>query len=82
MMAEHTVLSPVPGVFYRCPSPTEAPFVEVGSSVTADQTIGLVEIMKQFAEVKAGADGNLTAFAVDDQATVGPGDPIATIDAG
>ena len=22
MMAEHTVLSPLPGVFYRCPSPT------------------------------------------------------------
>jgi biotin carboxyl carrier protein len=49
--------------------------------VTADQTIGLVEIMKQFAEVKAGADGSLTAFAVDNEAAVGPGDPIATIDA-
>jgi biotin carboxyl carrier protein len=56
--------------------------VEVGSAVTADQTIGLVEIMKQFTEVKAGADGNLTAFSVENQATVGPGDPIATIDAG
>jgi len=82
MMPEHTVLSPLPGVFYRSPSPAEPPFVEVGSSVTADQTIGLVEIMKQFAEVKAGVDGNLTAFTVDNQATVGPGDPIATIDVG
>jgi biotin carboxyl carrier protein len=81
-MAEHMVLSPLPGIFYRSPSPTEPPFVEVGSAVTADQTIGLVEIMKQFTEVKAGADGNLTAFSVENQATVGPGDPIATIDAG
>jgi acetyl-CoA carboxylase biotin carboxyl carrier protein len=81
-MAEHTVRSPLPGVFYRGPAPTEPPFVEVGSPVTADQTIGLVEIMKQFAEVKAGADGNLTAFSVENEATVGPGDPIATIDAG
>src|SRR3954468_4269355 len=82
LMAENPVRSPLPGVFYRSPSPTAPPFVEVGSSVTADETIGMIEIMKQFAEVKAGADGNLTAFAVDDQATVGPGDPIATIDAG
>src|ERR671927_253817 len=58
MMAEHTVLSPLPGIFYRSPAPTEPPFVEIGAAVTADQTIGLVEIMKQFAEVKAevGAD--------------------------
>jgi len=82
LMAEHTVRSPLPGVFYRSPSPTEPPFVEVGSSVTADETIGLIEIMKQFAEVKAGADGSLTAFAVEHEATVNPGDPIATIDAG
>ncbi|MCW2705126.1 MAG: accB [Blastococcus sp.] len=81
MMAEHTVRSPLPGVFYRSPSPAEPPFVEIGAPVTADQTIGLVEIMKQFAEVKAGADGSLTAFAVDNEAAVGPGDPIATIDA-
>jgi acetyl-CoA carboxylase biotin carboxyl carrier protein len=38
--------------------------------------------MKQFAEVKAGVDGSLTGFTVENQATVGPGDPIATIDAG
>ena len=81
-MAEHMVRSPLPGIFYRSPSPTEPPFVEIGAAVTADQTIGLVEVMKQFAEVKAGADGNLTAFSVENEATVGPGDPIATIDAG
>ena len=81
-MAEHTVRSPLPGIFYRSPSPAEPPFVEIGTAVTADQTIGLVEIMKQFAEVKAGAAGNLTAFSVENEATVGPGDPIATIDAG
>lgn len=49
--------------------------------VSADQTIGLVEVMKQFAEIKAGADGTLTAFIVDNNAVLGPGDVIATIDA-
>lgn len=81
-MAEHTVRSPLPGVFYRRPAPEQPQYVEVGTMVTADQTIGLVEIMKQFAEIKAGVDGTLIAFTVDNNAVLGPGDAIATIDAG
>lgn len=79
-MAEHTVRSPLPGVFYRRPAPDQPPYVEVGASVTADQTIGLVEIMKQYTEIKAGADGRLTAFTVDNEGVLGPGDAIATIE--
>lgn len=78
-MGEHVVHSPLPGVFYRRPAPGEPPFVEVGGSVTADQTIGLVEVMKQFAEIKAGTDGRVTAFSVDNESVLGPGDAIATI---
>lgn len=81
-MSEHVVQSPLPGVFYRRPSPDEPPFVEEGDTVTAAQTIGLVEVMKQFAEVKAGADGTLVSFAVENDAVVGPGDAIATISTG
>lgn len=79
-MAEHVVQSPLPGVFYRRPAPDQPVYAEVGASVTADQTIGLVEVMKQFAEIKAGADGTLVAFAVDNNGVLGPGDPIATIE--
>ncbi len=79
-MPEHTVQSPLPGVFYRCPSPGEPVFTDVGQEVSADQTIGLVEVMKQFAPVLAGADGTVSAFLVEDSATIGPGDPVASID--
>ena len=79
-MSEHVVKSPLPGVFYRRPAPEEPTFVEEGDAVTAGQTIGLVEVMKQFAEVKAGAAGTLQSFAVENEATVGPGDDIATIE--
>jgi acetyl-CoA carboxylase biotin carboxyl carrier protein len=79
-MAEHTVRSPLPGVFYRRPAPGQPPFVEVGADVNPDQTVGLVEVMKQFAEVKAGAAGRLTGFAVEDEAVLGPGDAVATIE--
>ncbi|NMO04107.1 biotin carboxyl carrier domain-containing protein [Gordonia sp. TBRC 11910] len=79
-MAQHQIASPLPGVFYRSPAPGEPPFVQVGATVTADQTVGLVEIMKQFTDVKAGADGVLAEFAVDDNAMLSPGDVVAIIE--
>ncbi|RYF53633.1 MAG: biotin carboxyl carrier domain-containing protein [Comamonadaceae bacterium] len=81
-MSEYQVNSPLPGVFYRSPAPGQPPFAEVGSELAADQTIGMVEIMKQFTEIKAGAPGTLTAFKVDDNGPVSPGDVIATIEVG
>lgn len=81
-MAEHQVQSPLPGIFYRRPSPDQPPFVEDGDAVTAEQTIGLVEVMKQFAEVKAGAAGTVMSFTAQNEALLGPGDVIATIETG
>ncbi len=79
-MSEHQVQSPLPGVFYRRPAPDEPPFAKVGDAVTPDQILGVVEIMKQFSEVKAGVAGRVTAFTVDDEGVLGPGDVIATIE--
>lgn len=79
-MSEQKVQSPLPGLFYHRPSPDKPPFVEVGSVVTADQSVGLVEVMKQFAEVKAGFDGTVTAILVEDAGVVGPGDAVMTIE--
>lgn len=79
-MSEHHVISPLPGVFYRSPAPGQPRFVEDGATVDADQTVGLVEIMKQFTEIKAGAPGVLTSFAVEDNGTLSPGDVIAVIE--
>lgn len=79
-MPEQQVQSPLPGVFYRRPAPGQATYVEVGDTVQADQVIGLVEVMKQFAEVRAGVDGTVTAFLIEENAIVGPGDALATID--
>ena len=81
-MPEHQVQSPLPGVFYRTPSPDKPPYVEVGDAVTADTTIGLVEVMKQFAEIKAGAAGTVTAFVVEHAGLLGPGDSVAVVEVG
>ena len=80
-MSEHALTSPVPGVFYRCPAPGEPPFIEDGASVEAGQVIGLVEIMKQFTEIRSEVAGALS-FQVDDQSMVDPGATVAVVKAG
>lgn len=79
-MAEHTVITPLPGTFYRKASPDSDNFVEVGAQVTADTVIGLIEVMKQFSELTAGAAGRFSAFLVEDGDPIEPGQVIATLD--
>ncbi|UOQ59624.1 acetyl-CoA carboxylase [Leucobacter rhizosphaerae] len=74
------IIAPIPGIFYRRPAPDKDPFVEVGDTVEAGQTIGVIEIMKQFTEVRSEAAGVVASFDVEDLGMVGPGDVIATID--
>jgi acetyl-CoA carboxylase biotin carboxyl carrier protein len=71
------IISPLPGIFYRKPGPGKEPYVSEGDTITAGQIIGLVEIMKQFSEVRAEADGVLLRFEVEDFGIVNPGDIIA-----
>ena len=49
--------SPMTGMFYRGPSPSEPPYVEEGDLVYEGQTIGLIEAMKVFNEIPAPATG-------------------------
>lgn len=79
-MAEHTVITPLPGTFYRKASPDSDNFVEVSAQVTADTVIGLIEVMKQFSELTAGAAGRVSAFLVEDGDPIEPGQVIATLD--
>jgi len=79
-MAQHEVQTPIPGVFYRRPSPDQPEYAQPGDAVTADKTVGLVEVMKQFAEIKAGANGTLVSFSAENEAVIGPGDVIALIE--
>ena len=73
------ILSPRPGIFYRSPSPEKPAYVVPGDIITVGQTLGIVEIMKQFSEVRSDVAGTLVSFSVDDAGTVDPGDVIATI---
>jgi acetyl-CoA carboxylase biotin carboxyl carrier protein len=58
------VRAPLPGTFYRAPRPAAAPFVEVGSRVGADTVVGIVETMKLFNSVTAGAVGTVAEICL------------------
>lgn len=73
------VVSPLPGVFYRKPAPDKDTFVNSGDSVEVGQTLGIVEIMKQFTEIQSTAAGVVGDFLVEDGGMVNPGDVIVTI---
>jgi biotin carboxyl carrier protein len=79
-MAHHEILCPLPGTFYRRPAPDAPPFVKEGDTVNAGDTIGLVEVMKQFSEVQADAAGKVVRFLVENEGPVEPGQPLVMIE--
>ncbi len=75
-----TVQASMPGIFYRRPSPDEDEFVSVGDTVTEGQTIGLIEVMKSFAELKATAAGTVKEFLVEHEDEVSAGQDVAVVE--
>jgi acetyl-CoA carboxylase biotin carboxyl carrier protein len=72
--------APMLGTFYRRPEPGAAPFVEVGQPVRAEDTIGLIEVMKLFNQVQAGVDGKIVEVLVEDAALVEYGQVLLVIE--
>jgi biotin carboxyl carrier protein len=73
------VVSPLPGIFYRKPGPGKDPFVEIGQHVEVGQTLGIIEIMKQFTEIQAEVAGVVESFPLEEGAMVNPGDVVAVV---
>ena len=79
-MANKQILSPLPGTFYRRPSPDQPPYKEAGDSVAEGEVVGLVEVMKSFNEVKSQVSGTITAFLVENEDAVMAGQALADVD--
>ena len=62
---EHTIKSPLPGTFYRRPSPDADPYVSEGDEVKEGDVVGLVEIMKSFHEIHSDAAGRVVRFLIE-----------------
>ncbi|MBN2456224.1 MAG: acetyl-CoA carboxylase biotin carboxyl carrier protein [Sedimentisphaerales bacterium] len=51
------IQSPIVGTFYEGPSPDSEPYVEVGSEVSPQMVVCIIEAMKVMNEIKAQAAG-------------------------
>ena len=78
-MADHMIKSPYPGTFYRRPNPDAEPYVAEGDQVSSGDIVGLVEIMKNFHEIKAETDGLVERFLVENEAAVEAGQDLVAL---
>ncbi len=60
------VLAPLVGTYYGAPKPGAKPFVEVGDTVDAGQTVCIVEAMKMMNEIAAPEAGKVVEIAASD----------------
>ena len=60
------ILSPMPGTFYKSPSPDDASFVNEGDSVNKGDTLCIIEAMKIMNEIEAEENGIIQKILVED----------------
>jgi acetyl-CoA carboxylase biotin carboxyl carrier protein len=72
----HVVTSPIVGTFYRSSSPTVDPFIKIGDSVNAGQTLCIVEAMKLMNEIQSDVSGNIVKIFVENAQPIEYGQPL------
>ncbi|MBC2001481.1 MULTISPECIES: acetyl-CoA carboxylase biotin carboxyl carrier protein [Listeria] len=70
------ITSPMVGTFYASASPEDANFVSVGSKVSAQSVVCIVEAMKLFNEITADIDGEIAEVLVSSGELVEFGQPL------
>lgn len=75
----HITKSPMVGTFYRAASPGAKSFVEVGQSVTAGDTLCIIEAMKLLNEIESDHTGVVKAILVENGQPVEYGEPLFII---
>lgn len=68
--AAKMVTSPMVGVFYASPSPTDPPFVTVGSKVKKGDVLCIIEAMKLMNEITAEEMGTVREVCLSDATPV------------
>jgi acetyl-CoA carboxylase biotin carboxyl carrier protein len=75
----HVVRSPMVGTFYRAPAPGSKVFAEVGQTVSAGDTLCIIEAMKLLNEIEADQGGVIKAILVENGQPVEYGEPLFVI---
>jgi acetyl-CoA carboxylase biotin carboxyl carrier protein len=74
------VPSPMVGTAYWAPEPGAKPFIEVGSRVSAGQTLLIIEAMKTMNQIPSPRAGTVTQILVEDGQPVEFGEPLVIIE--
>ena len=74
------VKSPMVGSVYLQPQPGADAFVQIGDTVTAGQTLMIIEAMKTMNPIPATKTGRLVEILVEDGQPVEFGEPLAVIE--
>lgn len=72
--------SPIVGTFYRKPAPDAENFAEVGTEISEDSVVCIVEAMKVMNEIKAEVKGVIKKILVDDASPVQYGQPLFLVE--
>ena len=75
----HVVKSPMVGTFYRSSAPGAKPFVEIGQTVNAGDTLCIIEAMKLLNEIEADQGGVIKTVLVENGQPVEYGQPLFLI---
>jgi acetyl-CoA carboxylase biotin carboxyl carrier protein len=70
------VTSPMVGTFYTATSPESEAFAKIGTKVTADSTVCIIEAMKVMNEIKSEIAGEITELLVENGTAVQYGEPL------
>ena len=81
-LAKHpgAVPSPMVGTAYWSPEPGAKPFIDVGSKVSAGQTLLIIEAMKTMNQIPSPRAGTVTQILVEDGQPVEFGEPLMIIE--
>ncbi|MDR6998684.1 acetyl-CoA carboxylase biotin carboxyl carrier protein [Neobacillus niacini] len=72
----HKITSPMVGTFYASPSPDADVYVKIGSKVSKDSIVCIVEAMKLFNEIEAEVNGEIVEVLAKDGQLVEYGQPL------
>ena len=73
------IIAPIVGTFYLAPEPGAKPFVQEGDRINEETTVGIIEVMKVFTNIKAETEGVVVRCLVDDGTFVEFGQPILLV---
>lgn len=76
----HVLRAPMVGTFYRTPSPGAKPFVEVGQTVKAGQTVCIIEAMKMLNQIEADKAGVIVEILAENEKPVEFDQPLFIIE--